>query len=124
MVSPGVGARHYVALRCCVNSRRHTSLLGRQACSTYRKYASHPWLHRYLVWLATCHSTTLTHYPASERFVTMMPAATSRKPPMNRGVIGSPRSAAPSTVAARGLSARQTATRVGVICFRAQTQSP
>src|SRR5215472_10878945 len=47
---------------CCVNSRRHTSLLGRQGCSTYRKYASHPWLHRYLVWLATCHSTRLTHY--------------------------------------------------------------
>src|SRR5215472_17166410 len=50
---------------CCVNSRRHTSLLGRQGCSTYRKYASHPRLHRYLVWLATRHSTRLTHYPNS-----------------------------------------------------------
>ena len=30
--------------------------------STYGEYASHPCLHRYLVWLATCHSTRLTHF--------------------------------------------------------------
>src|SRR5215469_14197270 len=45
---PQVSSRR--ADRCCGNSRRHTSLLGRQGCSTYRKCASHPW--RYLVWLA------------------------------------------------------------------------
>src|SRR5215469_9670119 len=36
------------------NLRRHTSLLGRSQCSTYRKYASHCGLPRYLVWLETC----------------------------------------------------------------------
>src|SRR5215467_12547377 len=64
--------RHSNQLWCGGNLRRHTSLLGRPQCSTYRKYASHCGLHRYLVWLATCHRTQLTHcsvgcFPESRR---------------------------------------------------------